>query len=100
MTCKIFVFIDNSARVQTVDRELNPKFHKLINKYKDLTGHGLILNTSFNINREPIVCTPEDALNCYRKTGLDCLIMGNFLIKSENTKKLRKSEKEIETIIN
>lgn len=72
--------VDNSARVQTVDREACPKYWELINNFKKITGVGVLLDTSFNVKGEPIVCSPEDAYNCYLKTGLDCLVLENFLL--------------------
>ncbi len=71
--------IDYSSRVQTVTRESNPKFWGLINEFKKITGHGMIINTSFNIRSEPIVCTPEDAYQCFIKTGMDYLVIGDYL---------------------
>jgi carbamoyltransferase len=72
--------VDFSARIQTVHKELNPKFHSLIQKFKDLTGVPLLVNTSFNIRGEPIVCTPIDAFNCFMGTGLDILVLGNIIL--------------------
>ncbi len=71
--------IDYSSRVQTVTRESNPKFWGLISEFKKITGYGMIINTSFNIRGEPIVCTPEDAYQCFIKTGMDYLVIGNYL---------------------
>jgi len=72
--------VDDSARVQTVERDVLPKYWELINNFKKMTGVGVILNTSFNIRGEPIVSSPEDAYNCYVNTGLDCLVLENFLL--------------------
>lgn len=75
--------IDYSARVQTVSVEINPLYHQLISRFKALTGYGLVVNTSFNVRDEPIVCTPLQALNCFMKTGMDELYLGRYrLIKS------------------
>jgi len=74
------IHVDYSARIQTVDHETNPRFHKLLQAFKKITQIGLLLNTSFNIRDEPIVCTPEDALNCFMATDLDILVMNNFLL--------------------
>src|SRR5882672_4752976 len=71
--------LDFSARIQTVDRETNERFWKLIDSFKKLTGYGLIVNTSFNVRGEPIVCTPEDAYKCLMRTEMDYLVIGNFL---------------------
>jgi len=75
--------IDGSARVQTVSQEFNPLFREMIGEFYRRTGVPVILNTSFNVKGEPIVCTPDDAIRCFYSTGLDCLIMGKYLIKKE-----------------
>lgn len=75
--------LDYSARLQTVHKETNPKFWKLINSFKERTGCGVIVNTSFNVRGEPIVCTPEDAYRCFMKTEMDYLVMENFLFNKE-----------------
>jgi len=75
--------IDYSARVQTVDSETNPFFYKIIKEFEIRTGCGVIINTSFNFRDEPIVCTPEDAYRCFRRTGIDYLVLGNYLINHE-----------------
>lgn len=72
--------VDYSARVQTVHVETNPRFHALIARFKALTGCPMVVNTSFNIRGEPIVCTPEDAFRCFMGTGLDILIVGNCVL--------------------
>tara|TARA_R110002167_G_scaffold8292_4_gene38452 strand:- start:23 stop:1843 length:1821 start_codon:yes stop_codon:yes gene_type:complete len=72
--------IDYSARIQTVSAASNPLYYKLINEYKRLTGFSLVVNTSFNIKDEPIVCTPTDALKCFEKTDMDELYLGNYRI--------------------
>jgi len=71
--------IDYSARIQSISRDTNPKYWELINSFKKLTGYGVIVNTSFNVRGEPIVCTPEDAYRCFMRTEMDFLVMGNFL---------------------
>ena len=71
--------LDFSARVQTVHKETNPKYHLLIEKFRDLTGVGVIVNTSFNVRGEPIVSTPEDAYRCFMRTEMDFLVINNFL---------------------
>lgn len=73
--------VDGSARLQTVKREDNPVFYELLKEFGKLTGIPVLLNTSFNLRGEPIVCTPEDALNTFNRSGLDLLIMGKYLIK-------------------
>jgi carbamoyltransferase len=72
--------VDFSARIQTVDDQTNPRFAQLLRAFKQLTGHGLVVNTSFNVRDEPIVCSPQDALRCFYQTEMDILIMENFLI--------------------
>ena len=75
--------IDNSARIQTVHKETNIKYYTLIKKFRDLSGYPLIVNTSFNVRGEPIVCTPTDAYRCYMGTNLDILIIGNCYLEKE-----------------
>jgi carbamoyltransferase len=72
--------VDHSARVQTVHRDTNPRYHELLTAFKALTGCGVMVNTSFNVRGEPIVCTPEDAYACFMRTEMDALVMGNFLL--------------------
>lgn len=71
--------IDFSARVQSVNKETNPRYWTLINKFKEKTSYGVIVNTSFNVRGEPIVCTPEDAYRCFMRTEMDYLVMNNYL---------------------
>jgi len=86
--------VDYSARIQTVHKETNPKYHKLINNFKKKTGCSVIVNTSFNVRGEPIVNTPEDAFKCFMGTEIDILVIGNFfLIKENQNKKLKKDYK-------
>lgn len=72
--------IDDTARVQSVNREQNPKLHELLIQFERRSGVPILLNTSFNIKGEPIVHTPDDAINCFLKTGMDCLVMGDLLV--------------------
>jgi len=72
--------VDYSARVQTVDRETNPRYYDLIKAFERRTGYGVIINTSFNVRGEPIVCTPEDAYKCFMRTEMDYLVLGSFLL--------------------
>jgi carbamoyltransferase len=72
--------VDHSARVQTVDSERNPRVHAILTEFKKLTGHGILVNTSFNVRSEPIVCTPEDAYRCFMRTGIDVLVLDGFLL--------------------
>ncbi len=71
--------IDFSARIQTVHQSTNPAYWELINAFKQLTGYGLVVNTSFNVRGEPIVCTPEDAYRCFMRTEMDYLVIGHYL---------------------
>jgi carbamoyltransferase len=80
--------IDYSSRVQTVSREANPKFWKLLQCFKQLSGIGMLVNTSFNVRGEPIVCTPEDAYRDFMYSGMDYLVLGNFLLCREDQKPL------------
>lgn len=71
--------IDYSARIQTVHKETNPRYWELINSFKELTGYAVVVNTSFNVRGEPIVCTPNDAYRCFMRTEMDYLVVGNFI---------------------
>ncbi len=73
--------VDYSARIQTVSREVNPRYHALLAEFEKLTGYGVIVNTSFNVRGEPIVCTPEDAYRCFMRTEMDYLVLGPFLLR-------------------
>ncbi|CAA9311482.1 MAG: Nodulation protein nolO [uncultured Cytophagales bacterium] len=75
--------VDYSARVQTVHRETNRRYWQLLGAFKALTGYGLLVNTSFNVRGEPIVCTPEEACRCFMQTDMDCLVIGNFLLEKQ-----------------
>ena len=70
--------IDFSARIQSVNKDTNPKYWSLINDFKALTGYGVIVNTSFNVRGEPIVCTPDDAYKCFMRTEMDYLSNGEL----------------------
>lgn len=76
--------VDYSARVQTVHNTTNPRFHRLISKFKELTGCPVLVNTSFNVRGEPIVCTPEDAFRCFMGTEIEMLAVGNSLLRKED----------------
>jgi len=82
--------VDYSARVQTVHEKTNPKYYKLIKKFKSITGCPVLVNTSFNIRGEPIVCTPEDAFKCFMGTNLDILVIENFIMYKEDQDKILK----------
>jgi len=86
--------VDYSARVQTVHKETNPDYYGLIKRFKELTGYPVIVNTSFNVRGEPIVCTPEDAFRCFIGTELDVLVVGNaMLTKAEQPQHLAEDYK-------
>jgi len=72
--------IDYSARVQTVSRDTNPNYYNLITEFDRLTGCAVLVNTSFNVRGEPIVCTPADAYRCFMRTHIDHLVLGPFLL--------------------
>ncbi|MGD9200914.1 MAG: carbamoyltransferase [Chitinispirillia bacterium] len=80
--------IDYSARIQSVNRHTNFKYWSLINEFKKQTGYGIIVNTSFNVRGEPIVCTPEDAFRCFMRTEMDYLVMGNFFFDKSKQSEL------------
>lgn len=76
------VHIDGTARMQAVNKETNPSFHLILKNLKEITGSGVVLNTSFNIHEEPIVRTPDEAVNAFVKAGLDYLAIGDYLVKT------------------
>ena len=75
--------VDFSARVQTVDEKRNPLVHQLMTCFFEKTGCPVLINTSFNVRSEPIVCTPEDAYRCFMMTGMDVLVMGRHIVLKE-----------------
>ena len=79
--------VDYSARIQTVHKNSNPFFYAILEKFKDLTGCPILVNTSFNVRGEPIVCTPKDAFKCFMGTELDYLVIENFLLSKKNQDK-------------
>jgi carbamoyltransferase len=84
--------VDYSARVQTVDRDRHPRLYALMSRFKDKTGCPVIINTSFNIRGEPIVCSPEHAYRCFMATNMDVLVMGNQLLYKERQPQAAKHE--------
>src|SRR5690606_29645610 len=93
--------LDFSARVQTVSKTSNPRYWELLNAFGKKTGHALLINTSFNVRGEPIVCTPYDAYRCFMTTEIDYLVIGNYLyhkkeqpIWGEKQETLRKLERD------
>ena len=79
--------VDYSARIQTVSKRTNPRYYNLIKEFKSLTGCPSIINTSFNVRGEPIVCTPEDAYKCFMRTEMDILVMENQIIYKDKQPK-------------
>jgi carbamoyltransferase len=76
--------VDYSARIQTVHRETHPAYWNLLKAFRELTGCPVIVNTSFNVRGEPIVCTPRDAYQCFMRTEMDYLVMGNFILDKKD----------------
>ena len=88
--------VDYSARIQTVHEDTNPLYHKLISKFKEKTNCPMLVNTSFNVRGEPIICSPTDAFKCFMGTDLDLLAIGNFLlIKKEQFETNKKNYVDI-----
>jgi carbamoyltransferase len=85
--------VDYSARVQTVDRQRSPLLHKLMKKFHAKTGCPVLINTSFNVRSEPIVCTPEDAWRCFLATDIDVLVLGNQILLKDAQKKMSEEDK-------
>jgi carbamoyltransferase len=75
--------VDYSARIQTVHRDTNPRFHALLERFKARTGCPVLVNTSFNVRGEPIVCTPEDAFRCFMGSEIETLVVGNCVMHKE-----------------
>ena len=87
--------VDYSARIQTVEADTNPRYHRLLSEFKQATGCPVLVNTSFNVRSEPIVCTPEDAFRCFMGTDIEALAIGNcFLRKNQQDAKLRNTYKD------
>jgi len=88
--------VDYSARLQTVDASHHPRFYRLIETFHQRTGCPMLVNTSFNVRGEPIVCTPQDAFRCFLATGMDALVLENFVLLKEemssSTQEVRREE--------
>ncbi len=84
--------VDYSARIQTVHKETNPFFHKIISEFDKLTGCPVVVNTSFNVRGEPIVCNPEDAYRCFMRTNIDYLVLENFILSKKDQKPIPEDE--------
>jgi carbamoyltransferase len=89
--------VDMSARIQSVDEQRNGRYYRLIREFKRQTGCGVIINTSFNIRGEPIVCTPQDAYRCFLASDMDVLVLENFILYK--TEQPQQSDKEREKYI-
>ena len=93
-TLPAITHVDYSARIQTVNAEDNPRFHRLLSEFESKTSCPLLVNTSFNVRGEPPVCTPEDAFRCFMRTEMDYLVLGNLLLDKakQNTANVVKGE--------
>ena len=91
-TLPAITHVDYSARVQTVNKETNPRYYNLIKSFKKLTNCPLIVNTSFNVRGEPIVCTPQDAYRCFMRTEMDILVLQNQFLHKNTQPKTEKDE--------
>ena len=85
--------IDYSARVQTVERDVSPDYYDLIKEFENQTGCGVVVNTSFNVRGEPIVCTPEDAHTCFMRTHIDTLVLGPYVLHKTEQPDWKESDK-------
>ena len=81
--CPAVVHINGTARPQLIERENNPSYYEIVDEYRKMTGLPCVVNTSFNMHEEPIVCTPNDALRAFRDGSLDYLAIGKFLVKGQ-----------------
>jgi carbamoyltransferase len=86
--------VDYSARVQTVDPERHPRFHRILKKFEETTGCPVVINTSFNVRGEPIICTPRDAVRCFMATHIDALVIGRFLLRKSEQRQTSHGEVE------
>jgi len=91
-TIPAITHVDYSARIQTVHPETNPRYYQLIRHFEEKTGCGLLVNTSFNVRGEPIVCSPEDAYRCFMRTEMDYLVLENFLLAKSEQKPWEKDD--------
>ena len=85
--------LDYSARIQTVHKETNPNYWDLLNEFYKLTGYALVVNTSFNVRGEPIVCSPHDAYRCFMSTEMDYLVINNFIYSKKEQPHFENKEK-------
>ena len=93
-TVPAITHVDYSARIQTVHSNTNPRFHAVISKFKEITGCPIVVNTSFNVRGEPIICTATEAFKCVLGTELDILAIGNYLLLKEDQNDILKANYE------
>ena len=91
------IHVDGTARIQTVERRVNPLYYSLIETFMNLTGMPIILNTSFN-KQEPIVARPEEAISCFLRTEMDVLVMGNFYCNDRNSQAVRRASETFKLV--
>ncbi len=91
--------VDWSARVQTVDAQQSPEFHAILSAFDELTGCPVVINTSFNVRGEPIVCTPEDAYRCFMRTEMDHLVLGGHLLSKPEQPAWAEDERWLEDFV-
>ena len=84
--------VDYSARVQTVDAERHGRYYRLLERFRQKTGCPLVINTSFNIRGEPIVCSPENAFHCFRSTNMDVLVLEDFILYKDEQPQMKQIE--------
>ncbi len=84
--------VDYSARIQTIHKETNPRFYDLVKQFEKQTGSGVVINTSFNVRGEPIVCSPEDSYKCFMRTQMDVLAIENFILLKDDQPKFDDQE--------
>ena len=87
--------VDYSARIQTVSRDTNPLYWEIIEAFRKRTGCPVIVNTSFNVRGEPIVCTPADSYRCFMRTEMDYLVLENFVLSKNSHKKAQKAQNDL-----
>jgi carbamoyltransferase len=93
-TIPAITHVDMSARIQSVDEKRNRRYYRLIREFKKQTGCGVIINTSFNIRGEPIVCTPQDAYRCFMASDMDVLVLENCVLYKTEQPQLSEKEKQ------
>jgi carbamoyltransferase len=91
-TLPAITHLDYSARIQTVHQETNPRYHALLKQFEALAACPVVVNTSFNVRGEPLVCTPQEAYQCFMRTEMDYLVLENFLLSKPNQPKWAKDE--------